>query len=70
MIGFSPRQASAVLDAAHEIERSGPPLLQMTSRWLGIALRLVPLHHRRTVALAVAEIAMRHSTPASRSTAA
>jgi hypothetical protein len=59
MITMQRADARAILDTAHEIERTGPWMLRAAAAFLGSALRRLPAERRRTVAAAVSELAMR-----------
>jgi hypothetical protein len=63
MIAFTQAQARAVVTAARHIEHAGPAILTIAARALAAGLALTPVQHRRTVALAVAEIALRDARP-------
>jgi predicted DNA-binding transcriptional regulator YafY len=62
-IGFTQAQATAVIATGRWIEQSGPRLLQLAAGLTAAGLALVPLHHRRLVATAVAELALRRVAP-------
>lgn len=62
-ISFTQAQATAVTETGRWIEQSGPRLLQMAASLTAAGLALVPLRHRRLVAMAVAELALRRLAP-------
>lgn len=59
MIAFTKADAASVIAAARHIEHSGPAAARTSASALAVVLRLVRPDHRRTVALAILELAMR-----------
>lgn len=54
-----PQEVREIVATARHIETAGPPVLRIAAGLLASGLRFVALHHRRTVALAIAELALR-----------
>lgn len=61
MITFRQADVTAIAATGRLIEHQGPLPLRMAARLLGASLAMLPAADRRTVATAVAELALRHA---------